>query len=91
MVVHGRYRRNLYTPITLAFTPLVTSPGTHEELIRRVKGYAEDGRVMTAQSLLLAAVRHLHYLHQEVARKQNPKISTLFSAPVHSYRSRRSF
>lgn len=52
---------------------------TYEELIRRVKGHAEDRRFMTTESRLPAAVHHLHYLHQEVARKQNPKISALLS------------
>lgn len=40
---------------------------THQVVIFGIKGDAEDGRFVASERLLLAAVRHLHHLHHEVA------------------------
>lgn len=42
---------------------------THQEVIFGVKGDTEDRRFMAPERFLLAAVRHLHHLHHEVAEE----------------------
>ena len=46
---------------------------THQELVFRVKGDAEDRGIVTPERFLLAAVRHLHHLDHEVTAQQGIK------------------
>lgn len=54
---------------------------THQVDIFGIHGDAEDGRLVSSERLLLAAVGHLHHLHHEVAGQSRGANVTAESSP----------